>query len=65
MLVADIDPERVSLHIEHDCSTFPAYPTRPASGLVEGLIDAWAKSEHPLIVSCGGVMRSDAEEQVL
>ena len=55
----------MSLHIEHDCSIFPAYPIRPAPGLVEGLIDALAESERPLIVSCGGIMRSDAEEQAL
>ncbi|MEM9050326.1 MAG: thiamine pyrophosphate-dependent enzyme [Pseudomonadota bacterium] len=37
ILQAEIDPARVSLNIEEDCKTFPAYPTRPAAGLVERL----------------------------
>jgi acetolactate synthase-1/2/3 large subunit len=65
MLSAEIDPAAVSLHIEEECRTFPAYPTRPASGLVDNLIETLAKAENPLIVSGGGVIRSCAGDEVL
>jgi acetolactate synthase-1/2/3 large subunit len=65
MLTAEIDPARVSLHVEDECKTFPAFPTRPAPGLVEGLIDALAQAEKPLIVSGGGVIRACAGDDIL
>ncbi|MBD8892629.1 thiamine pyrophosphate-binding protein [Labrenzia suaedae] len=65
MLKAEVDPARVSLHIETECMTFPAFPTRPAPGLVENLLEKLAKAERPLIVSGGGVIRSCAGDNIL
>lgn len=65
MLKAEVDPKRVSLHIEDECKTFPAFPTRPAPGLVESLIEKLSKAERPLIVSGGGVIRSCAGDNIL
>lgn len=65
MLLAEVDLEKVSLHIEEDCKTFPAFPTRPAPGLVEGLIEALERAEKPLIVSGGGVIRACAGDDIL
>lgn len=65
MLKAEIDPAKVSLHVEEECRTFPAYPTRPAPGLVEDLLGHLARAERPLIVAGGGVIRSCAGETVL
>ncbi|RCW23986.1 acetolactate synthase-1/2/3 large subunit [Ciceribacter lividus] len=65
MLKADVDPARVSVHIEEDCKTFPAFPTRPAPGLVESLLEKLSKAERPLIVSGGGVIRSCAGDNIL
>ena len=64
MLSAEVDLDRVSLHIEEECKTFPAYPTRPAPGLVEQLLEAFATSERPLIVAGGGVNRACAGDEV-
>jgi acetolactate synthase I/II/III large subunit len=65
MLTAEIDPERVSLHVEEECKTFPAFPTRPANGLVEQLLETLKGAQKPLIVSGGGVMRARAGEEIL
>jgi acetolactate synthase-1/2/3 large subunit len=65
MLTAEIDPAKVSLHVEEECKTFPAYPMRPAPGLVEDLIVHLGRAERPLIVSGGGVIRSCAGDAVL
>lgn len=65
MLMAEIDPACVSLHVEAECKTFPAFPTRVAPGLAEGLVAALDKADRPLIVSGGGVIRSCAGDQVL
>jgi len=65
MLIADIDLTKVSLHVEEECKTFPAFPTRPAPGLVEGLIEALQRAERPLIVSGGGVIRACAGDDIL
>ena len=65
MLLATIDPSRVSLHIEEACKTFPAFPTRPAPGLVEDLFEAISRAERPLIVSGGGVIRACSGDCIL
>ncbi|MTI42450.1 acetolactate synthase-1/2/3 large subunit [Roseibium hamelinense] len=65
MLKAEIDPAKVSLHVEEACKTFPAYPMRPAPGLVEDLLGHLARAERPLIVAGGGVIRSCAGDDVL
>ncbi|UWR38427.1 thiamine pyrophosphate-binding protein [Sulfitobacter sp. W074] len=65
MLLAEVDLEKVSLHVEEECKTFPAFPTRSAPGLVEGLIEALSQAERPLIVSGGGVIRACAGDDIL
>jgi acetolactate synthase-1/2/3 large subunit len=65
MLTAKVDSDRVSLHIEEDCKTFPAFPTRPAPGLVEKLLETVKQAEKPLIVSGGGVIRACAGDEIL
>ncbi len=65
MLKAEIEPATVSLHVEEECKTFPAFPTRPAPGLVESLIKKLAAAERPLIVSGGGVLRGCAGDDIL
>ena len=65
MLLADVDPSKISLHVEEECRTFPSFPTRPAPGLVEELIAHLAKADRPLIVSGGGVIRACAGNDIL
>ena len=64
MLLAEIDPDTVSLHVEEECKTFPAFATRPAPGLVEALAGQLMDAEKPLIVSGGGVIRACAGDEV-
>ncbi|WP_120631434.1 thiamine pyrophosphate-binding protein [Ruegeria sp. EL01] len=65
MLLAEIDPASVSLHVEEECKTFPAFPTRPAPGMAETLLEHLSAAERPLIVSGGGVIRACAGAEVL
>ncbi|MEM8855964.1 MAG: thiamine pyrophosphate-binding protein, partial [Pseudomonadota bacterium] len=60
LLMTDVDPATISLHVEEDCKTFPAFPTRPAPGRVEALIAQLDAAKKPLIVSGGGVIRACA-----
>lgn len=60
MLTADVDPETISLHVEEECKTFPAFPTRPAPSVLEELLGHIRDAERPLIVSGGGVNRACA-----
>ena len=60
MLLAEIDPSRISLHVEHECMTFPAYPTLPPADKLEAVMSLLTSSKRPLIVSGGGVNRSCA-----
>ncbi|XWN33989.1 MAG: thiamine pyrophosphate-binding protein [Devosia sp.] len=64
LLLVDVDPAAISLHVEEDCMTFPAFPTRPAPGRVEALIALLDAAKKPLIVSGGGVIRSCAGEDL-
>ncbi|WP_019643449.1 thiamine pyrophosphate-binding protein [Novispirillum itersonii] len=64
MLLAEVDPARVSLHVEEECRTFPAYPTLPAPEKLDTLLALLTASERPLIVSGGGVNRSCAGPEV-
>ncbi|WP_420587505.1 thiamine pyrophosphate-binding protein [Ruegeria sp.] len=64
MLMEEIDPETISLHVEEECKTFPAFPTRPAPGLVEKMLENLQAAERPLIVSGGGVVRACAGDLV-
>lgn len=64
MLLAEVDPATISLHVEVECRTFPAFPPRPEAGKLESLLDLIRQSSRPLIVAGGGVNRSDAGEAV-
>lgn len=64
MLLAEVDPSRISLHVEKECMEFPAYPTLPAPGVLDELMTLLTSSKRPLIVSGGGVNRSCAGAQV-
>ncbi|MDP6788010.1 MAG: thiamine pyrophosphate-binding protein [Rhodospirillales bacterium] len=58
MLHAEIDADRISLHVEDECKTFPSYPMCPAPGKIEALVDLIRNAERPLFVSGGGVNRA-------
>lgn len=64
MLLAEVDPARISLHVESECIEFPAYPTLPPPGKLDTIISLLTGSKRPLIVSGGGVNRSCAGPQV-
>ncbi|SCK22940.1 acetolactate synthase-1/2/3 large subunit [Variovorax sp. HW608] len=60
MLLAEVDPARISLHAEEECKTFPAFPMGPAPGKLERLFELLASARKPLFVAGGGVNRSCA-----
>ncbi|MEJ8814661.1 thiamine pyrophosphate-binding protein [Variovorax ureilyticus] len=60
MLLAEIDPAKISLHAEEECKTFPAFPMGPAPGKLESLFELLASARKPLFVAGGGVNRSCA-----
>ncbi|NRQ17439.1 thiamine pyrophosphate-binding protein [Ensifer sesbaniae] len=64
MLLAEVDATRISLHIEEECRTFPAYPTLPPRRKLQQLLDLIAKAERPLIVAGGGVNRARAGQLI-
>ena len=64
MLLAEVDPARISLHVEKECRTFPAYPTLPPRAKLEDLLKLLAKAERPLIVAGGGVNRARAGDRI-
>lgn len=60
MLLAEIDPAKISLHAEEECKRFPAFPMGPAPGKLEKLFELLASAHKPLFVAGGGVNRSCA-----
>jgi len=64
MLLAEVDRDRISLHVESECIAFPAYPTLPPPEKLDTIIALLTGSKRPLIVSGGGVNRSCAGPQV-
>ncbi|WP_429819851.1 thiamine pyrophosphate-binding protein [Ensifer sp. B1-9] len=64
MLLAEVDATRISLHIEEECRTFPAYPTLPPRRKLLQLLELIAKAERPLIVAGGGVNRARAGQLI-
>lgn len=64
MLLAEVDATRISLHVEEECRTFPAYPTLPPRRKLQQLLDHIAKAERPLIVAGGGVNRARAGQLI-
>ncbi|MAM73421.1 MAG: acetolactate synthase [Tistrella sp.] len=64
MLLAEVDPARISLHVEEECRTFPAYPTLPPETKLTRLLELIARAERPLIIAGGGVNRADAGDVI-
>ncbi len=64
LLLQDIEPETVSLHVEDECKAFPSFPTRPAPGLVEELLGHLGTAKKPLIVAGGGAIHACAGDLV-
>lgn len=64
MLLAEVDPARISLHVETECRQFPAYPTLPPQDKLDAVMSMLTSSKKPLIVSGGGVNRSCAGPEV-
>lgn len=60
MLLAEVDPATISLHVEDECKTFPAYPTLPPRKKLDELLSLLTKAKKPLIVAGGGVNRAAA-----
>ncbi len=60
ILQDEVDETRISLHVEHECKTFPSFRTRPAGEKIDRLAELLMTSERPLIVTGGGVRRSRA-----
>lgn len=60
LLLAEIDPSKISLHAEEECKTFPAFPMAPAPGKLDELFRLLAAARKPLFVAGGGVNRSCA-----
>jgi len=65
ILQHEVDPAKVSLHVEEECKTFPSFATLPAPGKLEELLTQLKRAEKPLIVSGGGVNRACAGNAVL
>lgn len=64
MLTAEVDPSKISLHVEEECKTFPAYPTLPPRHKLTELLKLIDGADRPLIISGGGVNRSCAGDAV-
>ncbi|WP_018325071.1 thiamine pyrophosphate-binding protein, partial [Rhizobium giardinii] len=64
MLLAEVDLARVSLHVEEECRTVPAFPTLPPRSKMADLLNLLNKAERPLIVAGGGVNRALAGDQI-
>lgn len=64
MLLADVDPATISLHVEEECRSFPAFPPRPEADRLERLMQLIRQSERPLIVAGGGVSRAGAGDVI-
>ena len=57
---AEVDRDRISLHVEKECMTYPAFPMCPAPGKVEALMEMIKNAKRPLLVAGGGVNRARA-----
>lgn len=60
MLKEEVDPATISLHVEADCRTFPAFPPRAEAHRLHRLLELIAQAERPLIVAGGGANRAGA-----
>ena len=64
MLVADIDLNNVSLHVEKECGYFPAHPTHPSNHAVKEVLELISNAKRPLLVAGGGVNRAAAKNEL-
>ena len=60
ILRSEVDLSAVSLHVEPECATFPAYRTGTSNANIDALLDQLGRAERPLIVAGGGLVRSHA-----
>lgn len=60
LLLEEVDESKVSLHVETECSNFPAFRTRPVSKKLDQLVELLESAERPVLVTGGGVRRSKA-----
>lgn len=64
ILRMEVDETQLSLHVEHECITYPSYRTRPVKEKIDRLVELLSAADRPLIVTGGGVRRSGAEASV-
>ncbi len=60
LLLTDVDLDKVSLHVEEECSNFPAFRTLPVPAKLQQLAALLQEAEKPVLVTGGGVRRSKA-----
>jgi len=65
MLKADVDLANVSLHVEEECKTFPAFRSVAPSSKLRELLSLVGEAKRPLVVAGGGVNRSGAQPEIL
>ncbi|HNP62547.1 MAG TPA: thiamine pyrophosphate-binding protein [Woeseiaceae bacterium] len=65
MLKADVDPSKISLHVEEECKTFPAIRSVAPSDTHRKLMTMLSQAKRPLLVAGGGVNRSMAQPELL
>ena len=58
----DVDLRQVSLHVEEQCMSCPAYPVRGSRSEVEAVLGLLGESRRPLLIAGGGVNRSGGGE---
>lgn len=64
MLKAEVDMDRVSMHVEPECCSFPAIPTVAPPAQLNRLLELITEAKRPLIVAGGGVNRSGAQAEL-
>jgi len=64
MLLAEVSLDRVSLHVEKECCSFPAIPTVAPPSELNKLLQLIAEAKRPLYVAGGGVNRSGAQAEL-
>jgi acetolactate synthase-1/2/3 large subunit len=60
LLLEEVDESKVSLHVEAECSNFPAFRTRPVAKKLDELVELLQSAARPVLVTGGGVRRSKA-----
>ena len=64
ILEEEVDPLEVSLHVEEECMTFPAFRTGTSNEKIDALLSELDRAERPLIVAGGGLVRSHAQQSL-